>query len=268
MQLANLVLKHMRLRLIDSNQLPAPVDLASAGFHIENFDLRLRAHRGKISGRESDLPFVQDSVLQVSVLVEDLAVLVDRGEFAKSRVLEIGPKFGHHTQWLDRNLEPSYLCMFDLATDVDHAYVDQLASPHDVWYEDILTETHLHDQPPFDVVLATGILYHNVEQFRLLAKLWTVTRPGALMVLECTVTPMELRLGANEAMVELRWHGKRNGSYMLPSKSAVFTMLAMTGWNDIDWYVDFRTVPSALLLTCRRAGERPLSHLGSAFGIS
>ena len=69
------------------------------------------------------------------------------------------------------------------------------------------------------------------------------------------------------AILSLRWHPGRKGHYSLPNLQAVFLMLAMTGWNDVKWYVDYRTVIGGVLLTCRRSEERPLSYLGAPFGI-
>ena len=76
------------------------------------------------------------------------------------------------------------------------------------------------------------------------------------------------RISAGEAILEIRWDTKRVGNVLLPSTSAIATMLAMTGWTDVRWYQDFRTVASAALLTARRAGERPSTYHGNPFGMT
>ena len=56
------------------------------------------------------------------------------------------------------------------------------------------------------------MLYHNVDQFRLLATLWELARPGTMLALESTVTPLENRVSAAEAILEIRWDTKRVGN--------------------------------------------------------
>lgn len=230
-------------------------------FQFPGFDLRMTSVTGRISGAKAPYP-----PGHLSVLTEDLALLIDKAEFSGKRVLEIGPKFGYHTAWIDRELAPGFLQLLDLADDVDHGYVDEIHCPHNIRYENILADSTLADSEPFDLIVCTGVLYHNVEPFRLLNKLWTLSRPGALMVLESTITQLERDLSASDAVMELRWHGTRKGDYLLPSKSAVIAMLAMTGWNDITWFADFNTIEGGMLLTCRKSEARPSSYHGTSFG--
>lgn len=216
---------------------------------------------GTIDGGKSTIP---TDVL--SVTVADLAAIVPAAEFAGTRVLEVGPKAGYHTRWLASALHPSELVLVDLATAVDHGYAAECGAT--LYFENILEPRQVAKHAPFDLIVFLGVLYHNVDHFRLLSTLWELARPGALLALESTVTPLENRISATEAILEIRWDTKRVGNFLLPSTSAIATMLAMTGWTDVRWYQDFRTVSSAALLTARRMPERPLSYHGAPFGLT
>jgi len=217
--------------------------------------------RGTIDGGRSTIPNSE-----LSVTVEDLARIVPAAEFAGARVLEVGPKAGHHTRWLASALRPSEFVLVDLATAVDHGYASECGAT--LYFENILEPRQVATHAPFDLILCLGVLYHNVDQFRLLSTLWELARPGTLLALESTVTPLEGRISASQAILELRWDTERVGNMLLPSTSAIATMLAMTGWTDVRWYQDFRTVASAALLTARRASDRPLSYHGVPFGLT
>jgi len=217
--------------------------------------------QGTIDGGTSTIP-----TSELSVTVADLAAIVPAAEFTGTRVLEVGPKAGHHTRWLASALRPSELVLIDLATAVDHEYVAECGAT--LYFENILEPRQVSTHAPFDLIVCLGVLYHNVDHFRLLATLWELARPGTLLTLESTVTPLENRISAAEAILEIRWDTKRVGNMLLPSTSAIATMMAMTGWTDVRWYQDFRTVSSAALLTARRAAERPVSYHGNPFGLT
>ncbi len=254
----NLVLERLGFHLLRTGGPPfgpTQLDLGLDGF------LRVEPVRGVVQGRRAASSF------DVTVLPDDLGQIVP-DEFEGASVLEIGPKFGDHTRWIDRALRPSRLVLLDLATDVDHGYLAGLDCPHEIRYENVLTETRLEHEDPFDLVLCAGVLYHNVEQFTLLSKLWRITRPGGMLVLETSTSPLGRAFPGGTALLELRWNSRRSGSYLLPSVQAVLVMLAMTGWNDISWYADYGTIPNAALLTCRRQERRPTSHLGTSFGAA
>ena len=87
--------------------------------------------------------------------------------FAGGRVLEIGPKFGYHTRWIDRNLAPRYLGLLDLAEDVDHSYAEELTCDYELTWGNFISEPDLARGGPCDVIFFTGVLYHNVEPFRM-----------------------------------------------------------------------------------------------------
>lgn len=230
-------------------------------FPSRQLGIRWTPVQGIIDGGTSTIPNSE-----LSVTVADLAAIVPAAEFSRARVLEVGPKAGHHTRWLSSALRPSELVLVDLATAVDHSYADECGAT--LYFENILEPRQVATHAPFDLIVCLGVLYHNVDQFRLLSTLWELARPGALLALESTVTPLENRISAAEAILELRWDTKRVGNMLLPSTSAIATMLAMTGWTDVRWYQDFRTVASAALLTARRASERPLTYHGNAFGLT
>ena len=211
---------------------------------------------GVIRGTPADDP------TKLSVLVDDLAAIVPVRRY--ERILEVGPKFGDHSRYL-ATLDPRELVLLDLAREVDHGYVAALPCPTRLVFDNLLTTTDVAG--PFDLIVCLGVLYHNVEPFRLLARLWDLAAPDAVLILETTLTSLERRLDGADAVFEVRWRPGREGNYLLPSRCAVWTALAMTGWTDIRWYAAFRSIENAMLLTCRRAADRPSSHLGAPFGI-
>ena len=222
-------------------------------------DGECRAPATRIEGVIRGTP--ADDPTALTVLVEDLAAIVPARQH--ERILEVGPKFGHHSRYL-ASLGPRELVLLDLARDVDHGYVAGLPCQARLVIDNVLTTTDVTG--PFDLIVCLGVLYHNVEPFRLLARLWSLAAPDATLILETTLTSLE-RLDEGDAVFEVRWRPGREGNYVLPSRCAVWTALAMTGWIDVRWYAAFQSIENAMLLTCRRGADRPTSHLGAPFGI-
>ncbi len=204
-----------------------------------------------------------------SVLESDLDALLDTQRFKGARVLEIGPKGGYHSRWIDRTLHPSALVMVELPQ--KRIYADEwrheLACPHEFIFESVFTSRRLASMEPFDLVFCTGVLYHTVEHFKLLNLLRRATRPppgGGLMVFQSSVD-----LTHAEPVILLKWTDPaQTGSYAHPSKAALFMMLEMTGWGRVLHYTDYRPGANAVLLTCEPAPRAPLAYDGVPFGGS
>lgn len=201
-----------------------------------------------------------------SVLESDLDAIVDLDRFRGRRALEIGPKNGFHSRWIDRSLDPSMLVMVELPQKRVYAdeWRNQLRCRHEFVFESVFASERLAAMEPFDLVFCTGVLYHTVEHFKLLHLLRRFTRPGGMMVFQSSVD-----LEHDEPVILLKWSDPaQTGSYAHPSRSALFMMLEMTGWGEVRHFVDYRPGANAVLLTCEPASMAPLAYDGVPFGGS
>ena len=166
------------------------------------------------------------------------------------RVLEVGPKYGVHARWIDRELRPSGLVFSDFESDAQlHAkWVDSLTSPHRFVYGDLRKATELTELEPFDLVFFLGVLYHSIHHLPLLGMLNRVTKPGGTMLFETTIDSRP------DALVRLRWpeNGKAKG---VPTVQAVRLELAWTGWRKVTRFTDYRPGSSEALFLCEKTDE-------------
>jgi SAM-dependent methyltransferase len=186
----------------------------------------------------------------LTITVDGLAnVIGDR--FHGARVLEVGPKYGIHSLWLDKQLEPSELVFSDFASDrpLHDTWKNELRSPHRFVYGDLRSAAELAELEPFDLVLFLGVLYHSVYHLPLLSMLNRVTRLGGTMLLETTYDRRP------DASVRLRWPEKNRKAKAVPTVSALRLMLAWTGWRRVTRYSDYRPGSSELLLECEKTDE-------------
>jgi SAM-dependent methyltransferase len=186
----------------------------------------------------------------LTLVPDALGSIVDVERFRGSRVLEVGPKYGVHARWIDRELQPSELVFSDFESDsqLHSKWVDSLARPHRFVYGDLRNATELLDLEPFDLVFFLGVLYHSVHHLPLLGMLNRVTRPGGTMLFETTIDPRP------DALVRLRWpeNGKAKG---VPTVQAVRLELAWTGWRKVTRFTDYRHGSSEALFRCEKTDE-------------
>jgi SAM-dependent methyltransferase len=191
-----------------------------------------------------------DDLLDLTLLPEALGEVLEVDRFRRARVLEVGPKYGVHARWIDRELEPSELVFSDFEADRGlHAeWVDSLRSPHQFVYGDLRSANELLELEPFDLVFFLGVLYHSIHHLQLLGMLNRVTRPGGTMLFETTLDPRP------DAVVRLRWpeNGKAKG---VPSIQAVRLELAWTGWRKVTRFTDYRPGSSEALFLCEKTDE-------------
>ena len=152
------------------------------------------------------------------------------------RILEIGPKHGLDTRLL-ATLEPSELVTVDLPEKAD-----TIAS----WLPDVPVARHVEanvlymgerersELGRFDLVWCLGVLYHNVEQLRLLRRLYELTAESGLVVVESATTRSRILAGRN--VVELHWPETYRSVPTithLPTRRAVAAWLEMAGFADV-----------------------------------
>ena len=90
--------------------------------------------------------------------------MIDVERFRGARVLEVGPKYGVHSLWIDRELRPSELVFSDFAADAQlHDAVGRLALAARTASSTATSAqaTELLELEPFDLVFFLGVLYHS-----------------------------------------------------------------------------------------------------------
>jgi SAM-dependent methyltransferase len=186
----------------------------------------------------------------LTLVPEALGEILDLARFRGARVLEVGPKYGVHARWIDRQIEPSELVFSDFASDTHlHAtWVDTIRSRHRFVYGDLRDARELLELEPFDLVFFLGVLYHSIHHLPLLGMLNRVTKLGGTMLFETTVDSRP------DAVVRLRWpeNGKAKG---VPSIQAVRLELAWTGWRKVRRFAGYRPGTSEALFLCEKTDE-------------
>lgn len=179
------------------------------------------------------------------------------------RILEIGPKDGFDTARL-LTLRPDHLLMIELqdkAKTVDTWY-PKIAAPNvELRFGNFMYENWVGALEPFDVVWCTGVLYHNPEQLRMVARLFDLTRPGGLLVIESSTARrrslvdencVEIWIPPPSPAVRKKLHITTNVTH-LPSRKAVHSWLELVG---------FLNIQSSNAL---RAQSRALARVRAAF---
>lgn len=189
--------------------------------------------------------------VDLTLTVEGLEDVVRGRDWAGKRLLEVGPKYGIHTRWLDQHVRPAELVFSDFAEDghLHEAWVGELRAPHRFVYGDLRKAETLVEAGPFDVVFFLGVLYHSAFHLELLRMLNRVTRPGGEMLLETTIDPRP------DSAVRVRWQPGTGKAKMVPTFDALRIELAWTGWRDVTVFSDYRPGADEVLLLCRKTDE-------------
>jgi hypothetical protein len=190
-------------------------------------------------------------IADLTLTVDGLEDVLRDRDWAGKRVLEVGPKYGVHSLWIDERLRPAELVFSDFAADrhLHDPWVGRLRSPHRFVYGDLRAAEELEALEPFDAVFFLGVLYHSAFHLPLLEKLNRVTRLGGEMLLETTVDPRA------DASLRVRWQAGVAKAKMIPTVDAVRVELAWTGWRDVVRFTDYRPGSSEALFLCRKTDE-------------
>jgi SAM-dependent methyltransferase len=190
-------------------------------------------------------------VPDLTLLPQALADVLDVERFRGARVLEVGPKYGVHSRWIDRELRPAELVFCDFASDrhLHERWQGEIRSPHRFVYGDLRRAEALLELAPFDLVFFLGVLYHSAWHLELLAMLNRVTRLGGTMLLESTVDPRP------DALLRLRWPPETGKAKAVPTVAALRMELAWTGWRRVRRFTDYRPGSSEALFSCEKTDE-------------
>jgi hypothetical protein len=178
-------------------------------------------------------------------------LILDTERFAGARVLEIGPKYGVHSRWIDSELHPSELVFSDFQADthLHEHWESELRCPHRFVYGDLRSARELLDAEPFDLVLFLGVLYHSAHHLELLVMLNRVTTLGGTMLLESTVD------ARSDAVLRLHWQAATGKAKAVPTVAALRTELAWTGWRRVRRFTDYRPDSTEALFLCEKTDE-------------
>jgi SAM-dependent methyltransferase len=189
--------------------------------------------------------------LDLTLTVEGLEDVVRGRAWEGARVLEVGPKYGIHTRWIDEHLRPSELVFSDFEADrhLHEQWEGELRSPHRFVYGDLRSAQELLTLEPFDVVFFLGVLYHSAFHLPLLGMLNRTTRLGGEMLLETTTDPRP------DSAIRLRWQPGTGKAKAVPTVDALRIELAWTGWRDVTRFTDYRPGSDEALFVCRKTDE-------------
>ena len=189
--------------------------------------------------------------VDLTLTLEGLEDVAAGRDWAGRRMLEVGPKYGIHTRWIDEHLKPVFLAFSDFEEDrgLHDRWEDDLAAPHAWVYGDLRHADELRRHGPFDLVFFLGVLYHSAFHLELLAMLNRLTRVGGEMLLETTTDPRP------DSAVRVRWQRGTGKAKMVPTFDALRIELAWTGWRDVTVFTDYRPDSDEVLLLCRKTDE-------------
>ena len=189
--------------------------------------------------------------VDLTLTLEGLADVAAGRDWSGKRTLEVGPKYGIHTRWIDEQLKPAFLAFSDFEEDrgLHEQWEDDLSAPHAWVFGDLRHADELREHGPFDLVFFLGVLYHSAFHLELLGMLNRVTRVGGEMLLETTTDPRP------DSAVRVRWQRGTGKAKMVPTFDALRIELAWTGWRDVTVFTDYRPDSDEVLLLCRKTDE-------------
>jgi hypothetical protein len=237
------------------------VERAAGRFGLETYApaLGYRDHLGELTDYAEDARAVRDkrpttldaAGRDVTLTTDGLEDVLGSKRWRGARILEVGPKHGVHSLWLDRELEPSELVFCDFASDrpLHEPWEGALTRPHAWVYGDLRAARELERMEPFDLVLFLGVLYHSVYHLQLLAALNRITAPCGSMLLETTYDPR------SDASVRLRWQEGTRKAKAVPTIEALRVLLAWTGWRRVRRFTDYRPASSEALFLCEKTDD-------------
>ena len=189
--------------------------------------------------------------VDLTLTLEGLADVAAGRDWSGKRMLEVGPKYGIHTRWIDEQLKPAFLAFSDFEEDrgLHEQWEDGLSAPHAWVFGDLRHADELREHGPFDLVFFLGVLYHSAFHLELLGMLNRLTRLGGEMLLETTTDPRP------DSAVRVRWQRGTGKAKMVPTFDALRIELAWTGWREVTAFTDYRPDSDEVLLLCRKTDE-------------
>ncbi len=159
--------------------------------------------------------------------------------YENKRILEIGPKHGKDSILLS-TLKPKELVLIDLPSKremVDN-WLPQVSDKCKTKYIEgnilYLTKDQLEQLGKFDLIFCLGVLYHNVEQIRMLKRIYDLCNNNGTVVIESSTTRNKKLIKLN--VVEIHWPETYRGVPTIthnPSRLAIKSWLEMVGFSNV-----------------------------------
>ena len=193
--------------------------------------------------------------------------------FEKKRILEIGPKHGKDSLLL-ATLAPSELVLVDLPEKGIRVkeWLPQVSCKCKTVYLEgnilYLTQEQYRQLGKFDLIWCLGVLYHNVEQLRLLKRLFDLCNVNGCVVIESATTRSKRLEKLN--VVEIHWPDTyRNVQTIthLPSRLAIKSWLEMVGFVNVTiWDIYSRELgwQRAVLTGMKRSDSKPYTSYAAS----
>jgi SAM-dependent methyltransferase len=217
----------------------------------EQLDLNTALTRDDRPVRDKRSSTVSAEDIDLTLTLEGLADVAAGRSWTGLRMLEVGPKYGIHTRWIDEQLAPSFLAFSDFEEDrhLHERWEAELRASHAWVFGDLRHADGLLEHGPFDLVFFLGVLYHSAFHLELLRMLNRVTRLGGEMLLETTTDPRP------DSAVRVRWQPGTGKAKMVPTFDALRIELAWTGWREVTVFTDYRPESNEVLVLCRKTDE-------------
>lgn len=201
--------------------------------------------------RDKRLSTVSAENVDLTLALEGLEDIARGRDWLGKRVLEVGPKYGIHSLWIDEQLRPTELVFSDFAADklFHESWESRLQTPHRWVYGDLRFASELLELEGFDLVFFLGVLYHSAFHLPLLGMLNRATRLGSEMLIETTIDPRP------DAAVRLRWQQGTGKAKAVATLDALRIELAWTGWRETTLFTQYRPGSSEVVLLCRKTDE-------------
>jgi hypothetical protein len=149
------------------------------------------------------------------------------------RVLEIGPKHGHHTAFID-SMNPKYITLLELKSKKPQVnkWIKTIKSKHKLLYQDF--NTYDSDEK-YNMIWMMGVIYHNLNPVGMLRRAHSFAADEAYLCFESATTRnKDLK---KHSVIEVLPNGPNNilacPPKMFPSKQGCLDLLELTGWEVI-----------------------------------
>lgn len=167
------------------------------------------------------------------ILEEKLLFLRDIMNTRNSKILEIGPATGVHSLFIDKYFKPTHLTIIERpGKEIEKKvslWIDKIKCEHKIIYSDLLSANILK-KGKFDVIFCLGIIYHNVEYFKIFNFFRRLINDDGYLVIG-TVLSFD-----KKPSIIINYRKGQLSDFTRPSRKAIEIIGEMTGFNIIKFY--------------------------------
>jgi hypothetical protein len=171
------------------------------------------------------------------------------------KIMEIGPKHGRDTKYLDKK-GPRHItiCELESKRGFVNRWIKKISSPNKIFWGDFIK--YQNEGEKFDIILCSGVIYHNINQMGIILKVHKLLELGGIMVIESSTTRnKELK---NKNVIDVHWPPTYEGTTVKfhPSKKAVRSMCEMSGFE----IVEEKEEGDRICFACKKVKEPDLGY--------